>query len=72
MKNFYGVDSASIKQITDHLKEIQKHHFESTDPMDAYFTGMYNGMEVLIASLEGRDGNFKTAKQLNFDEVKPQ
>jgi hypothetical protein len=54
------------------MKRIQKAHYESTKPMDSYFTGMYNGMEVLIASLENREGQFMTVEQLSFDEIKPQ
>jgi hypothetical protein len=69
MKLFNGVEKEIVKHFTDHMKEIQKIHFETTDPMDAYFTGMYNGMEVLIASIEGREGEFKTASQGAFGEV---
>lgn len=48
------------------MKRIQKHHYESTTPMDDYFTGMWNGMEVLIASIENREGNFKSVEQLEL------
>ena len=62
-----------IKQfIVDDLKKTQKAHYNSTTPMDSYFTGMYNGMEVLIACLENRPGNFKSIEQLSFSEIKPQ
>ena len=54
----------------EYLKTIQKHHYNSTTPMDAYFTGMWNGMEVLIASLEHREGNFKSVEQLSLPGIK--
>lgn len=62
-----------IKQfIVDDMKKTQKAHYNSTTPMDSYFTGMYNGMEVLIAGLENREGVFKTVEQLSFGEIKAQ
>lgn len=61
-----------ITEVIEQIKKIQNEHYNSTTPMDSYFTGMYNGMEVLIACLENRPGNFKSVEQLSFSEIKPQ
>ena len=53
------------------MKEIQKAHYDSTTPMDSYFTGMWNGMEVLIAGIEQREGNFKAVEQLSLPGIEP-
>lgn len=53
----------------ERMKEIQNEHYLSTTPMDAYFTGMWNGMEVLIATIENREGNFKSVEQLSLPEL---
>ena len=55
----------------EYLKTVQKHHYDSTTPMDAYFTGMWNGMEVLIATIENREGNFKSVEQLSLPGIEP-
>lgn len=45
------------------FKELLKMHYDSTTPMDAYNTGMYNGMECVLCLLEEREPNYKTVEQ---------
>lgn len=60
------------KTIIEQLEEIKKIHYDSTTPMDSYFTGMYNGIECAIATLENREPKYKSVEQLSFAEIKPQ
>ena len=54
------------------LKELQKIHYDATTPMDSYFTGIWNGMEMIISLMEERDPKYKSVEQLSFVEIKPQ
>jgi hypothetical protein len=55
LKNFLN---RKIKE----LKDMQKAHYDSTYPMDDYFTGMYNGMEFIISCISGEEPNYKTVE----------
>lgn len=41
------------------LYKMQQVHYDSTTPMDAYFTGLYNGIEYAIYCLTGQPPEFK-------------
>lgn len=48
-------------------KELIKIHYDSTTPMDEYFTGMYNGIECVLACIEDREPVFKTCERKGDD-----
>ena len=54
------------------LEELKQIHYDSTTPMDSYFTGMYNGIECALATLLNREPQYKSVEQLSFAEIKPQ
>ena len=47
-----------IDLLLEKLNEMKDLHESSTSPMDAYFRGMYNGMETMLCFIEGREPDF--------------
>lgn len=45
------------------LRELSKIQYDSTTPMDEYHTGMYNGLECVLAILDEREPNYKEVEQ---------
>lgn len=44
--------------LLEKLNEIKNIHLSSTQPMDDYFRGMFNGMETFLSLIEDREPNF--------------
>jgi hypothetical protein len=68
------IGEMALEKKLEKLKEMQRVHYDSTTPMDDYFTGMYNGMEYAIAMLEDREANYKTVEstgQRSFTKDSP-
>ena len=64
-------------ELMKHMLEVQG--WPGNWDYDPYMHGMYNGMEYILSSLEGREPQFKTApevwgidKEVQFNEVKTQ
>lgn len=51
--------SAMVTYIVSEIRKIQKAHYDSTTPMDSYFTGMWNGMELVVSTISGQEPCFK-------------
>ena len=51
------------KQLIESIKELQIIHLASTQPMDAYFTGFYNGMEALLSVISGEEAVYKNVER---------
>ena len=41
------------------LKRMIKVHYNSTKPMDDYYTGMYNGMVFALTLLDNKEPKYK-------------
>lgn len=48
----------NMDTVLGQLKDLQRQHKLSTEPMDDYFRGMYNGMECMLCILEHREPIF--------------
>jgi hypothetical protein len=55
------IDDALKVKISE-LEEYQNVHLEATEPMDDYFSGMYNGMEYALSILDNRDPMYRSTK----------
>ena len=51
--------SEMVTYIVSEIRKIQKAHYDSTTPMDSYFTGMWNGMELVVSTISGQEPRFK-------------
>lgn len=51
------------QNIIAQIKELQKIHLDSTSPMDAYFTGFYNGMEAILSVISGEEPVYKNVER---------
>jgi len=51
--------SEMVTYIVSEIRKIQKAHYDSTTPMDSYFTGMWNGMELVVSTISGQEPCFK-------------
>jgi hypothetical protein len=45
-------------KLLQNLKDIQQQHLASTESMDEYFMGMFNGMEIFLSIIEKREPKF--------------
>lgn len=51
------------KRKLETIKNMQEHHYKTTTPMDSYFQGLYNGLEIAIAILEDRVPLYKNVEK---------
>lgn len=51
------------------LKNILKIHYDATTPMDAYHTGMFNGIELAISVLEDKEPQYKDIEEINPKKI---
>lgn len=54
----------NLKHRIKKAKELPKIHYDSTTPMEPYFTGMYNGIECVLACIEGREPHYKDVEKI--------
>lgn len=52
------IETVKLLRRIEKLRELPQIQYDSTTPMDEYFTGMYNGLECAVALLEEREPKY--------------
>ena len=51
-----------LKKKIAQVRKMKKVHYDATKPMDAYFAGLYNGIEYALSILTDKEPKYKAVK----------
>ena len=65
------MDELKWQKMITKLRELPKIHYDSTTPMDEYYTGMYNGIECVLSLIDEREPKYLSVERPVPKEQKP-